>query len=349
MVIGTALQFMLTLNFERFSNSTVSEISLQPIGNLDRQPDRVFQANIYRRAGGQSRGVILIVHGMTVTGNRDPRIINLAQALAQVGYTAIAPLIPAIQDQQLHPGTWQDIAAIIARISADRELCPQGRLALMGPSFSGSACLIAAALPENHERLSAICTIGAYAEVHSVFDFFFRSNEPDEYGKTIVLWNFVEYAIGKNKAVLEALKLATLDNGHRRKPGECQLPAYLDQMKPKDRAIFERLRYDGEYRLELWENKISKHPTLAGWVREMQAADNLQTGMAPVTLIHGRADDVIPPEQSLMLYRRLQELGVPVRLCVTDLISHGDHGLSLRMIPEAVRLASAFGFFFRHI
>ncbi|MEQ9367348.1 MAG: hypothetical protein RIF32_24160, partial [Leptospirales bacterium] len=188
-----------------------------------------------------------------------------------------------------------------------------------------------------------------YARLRSAFDFFFQSENPDEYGKTIVLWNFIEYGIGKNKSVLGALKLATLDNGHRRGPDECELPPYLETMKPKDRDLFERLRHDREFRLDLWQTKIADHPALEDLKKLIECSGNLRPGMAPITLIHGREDDVIPPSESEILYERCAELGIPARLCLTDLISHGDHGLTLAMIPQSFELAQAFAYFFKHV
>jgi pimeloyl-ACP methyl ester carboxylesterase len=359
MAFGTALHFMLSLNFERFPHSTVSEVVLPPPkkgggapganAGLGVGPDGDLQADVYRRPGGPSRGTVIVIHGMTVTGNRDPRVINLGRALAEAGFTAVAPLIPGIQDQQIRPLVYDDVALTIQRVSENPDLCPSGAVALLGPSFSGSACLIAAARPENIDRVSSICTVGPYATSFGAFDFFFHAEKPDEYGKTIVLWNFIEYAIGKNKAVLHALKLATLDNGHRRAPEECELPAHLESMKPKDRELFERLRHDHEFRLELWENKIVSHPALVEMQKSIECSPNLRPGMAPITLVHGREDDVIPPSESEALYERCKELNIPARLCITDLISHGDHGLTLAMIPQSIELAQAFGHFFKYV
>lgn len=360
MAFGTAANFMLSLNFERFSNSTVSEIVFPPNNTAGRSrgrsrvtanvyADEDLHADVYRRAGARSRGLIVVLHGMTVTGNRDPRIINLCRALAEVGFTAVAPLVPGIQDQQIRPGSYTGVSEFIQRVTEHPDLCPQGKVGLLGPSFSGSACLIAAARPENIDRVSSICTIGSYASVQSAFDFFFHAEEPDEYGKTILLWNFIEYAIGKNKAVLTALKLATLDNGHRRNAEEAELPPYLEKMKTKDRELFERLRHDREFRLELWETKIMNHPALGELKVMIECAANMRPGMAPISLIHGRNDDVIPPSESEILFERCNELNVPARLCLTDLISHGDHGLSFSMIPQTIDLARAFSYFFKHI
>lgn len=286
---------------------------------------------------------------MTVRGHRDQRIINLARALVEVGFTCLAPHFPAISNQEIHPGTWQDCGDLLHAVLRDRDLCPDGRIALLGPSFSGSVCLRAATLDGVREHVSSIVTIGAYANVRTIFDHFFRSTELDEYGKLIALWNFAEYGTGKNKAVKDALKVAILDNGLRRTPDEEELPAVYNALKPKDRELFDRLRNDSAYRVELWEKKISVHPALQEWIAEMECAEKLVGDMAPVALVHGSEDDVIPPSESELLHARLNQLGVANRLCLTGLISHGDSGLKASMIPEAFRLAATFGFFFKNI
>jgi len=45
---------------------------------------------------------------------------------------------------------------------------------------------------------------------------------------------------------------------------------------------------------------------------------------APVFLLHGRHDTVIPAAESMHLAQRLHTQSVPVRLLMTDLISHAE-------------------------
>jgi dipeptidyl aminopeptidase/acylaminoacyl peptidase len=46
--------------------------------------------------------------------------------------------------------------------------------------------------------------------------------------------------------------------------------------------------------------------------------------MAPVYLLHGRHDTVIPAAESMYLAQRLRTQSVRVRLLLTDLISHAE-------------------------
>jgi len=62
---------------------------------------------------------------------------------------------------------------------------------------------------------------------------------------------------------------------------------------------------------------------------------------APVYLLHGQDDDVIPAAESLRLSERL-ERQVSVRLRVTQLISHADPDRPAH-ISDVVKLASFWG------
>jgi dipeptidyl aminopeptidase/acylaminoacyl peptidase len=52
---------------------------------------------------------------------------------------------------------------------------------------------------------------------------------------------------------------------------------------------------------------------------------------APVYLLHGRLDTVIPAAESVYLAQRLRARSVPVRLLLTDLISHAEADQPVRV------------------
>ena len=53
---------------------------------------------------------------------------------------------------------------------------------------------------------------------------------------------------------------------------------------------------------------------------------------APVYLLHGRRDTVIPAAESVYLAQRLRAQSVPVRLLLTDLISHAEANQPVRVV-----------------
>jgi dipeptidyl aminopeptidase/acylaminoacyl peptidase len=95
-------------------------------------------------------------------------------------------------------------------------------------------------------------------------------------------------------------------------------------MTGKERDIFNRLRNDAGARVELWQQIVKNSAAMKKLVSEMDAYDKIHLMKAPLTLIHGSGDNVIPPSESLNLHYRMRELGKKSRLVVTPLISHGD-------------------------
>ena len=213
-----ALRFIICCQFPDHKNIDVSNIVL-PIG------DDFLNAVVYQKPENYPRGTILAIHGMSVTGNRDPRLVNVCKALAACGYMVISPLYPDIQEFLIKEKTVYTIAKTIENITRNPALCPIGKISIFSASFSAGMSIIAATQPETRELVKAICAIGTYSNVETSVEFLLRRQDNDEYGRLIVLRNFIHYSIGPSADLSEALRVAILDNGHCRE--EPELPALL--------------------------------------------------------------------------------------------------------------------------
>jgi dipeptidyl aminopeptidase/acylaminoacyl peptidase len=63
--------------------------------------------------------------------------------------------------------------------------------------------------------------------------------------------------------------------------------------------------------------------TRAADVEALSALPALRKLRAPVALLHGAADDVIPPSESVRAAQILERAGIPCRLAITTLVDHG--------------------------
>ncbi|MCB1315008.1 MAG: hypothetical protein KDK27_03595, partial [Leptospiraceae bacterium] len=307
-----------------------------------------FEADLYFPEKSANHRLILFVHGMSVHGNQDQRVINVCSAMSSAGFHVIAPLYPDIQNLQIHSGEVEDLAETIRALVVDQTLCRSGKLGLIAPSFSASIALKAAALTDIAPLVTSICTIGGYTDVDSTLSYLLGAQDIDEYGKWVILWNYAGRVLGRRSKVLDAIKIAALDNGFRRKPEEEQLPGFLNSLSEHERDLFARIRADAQYRLAIWQEIYDE---MRGTPEEeaLNLKDTLRHLKAPVTLIHGRDDDVIAASESVLMHHRLKEMGLPSRLCVTRLISHGDSSLGLAMVADALVLAGAFAYFFENV
>ncbi len=296
--------------------------------------------------GNRRRGVILFIHGMAPKGYRDERLLLLAGVLANLGYIVVAPNLIEVCRFEVRRETIFRTAEIIKILARDRALTPNGRVALLAPSFSGALAVVAAGQKEVAPLVSSICTIGLPCDLVSSLDFFMQREDADPYGFLIVFKNYLRFSVGNREQLIEAFGVAAEDDGLRRTDGEKRLPAYLKTLSEKDRELFEELLRSKETRFHHWQTMRVR---LAEEVKGMLPLDTLANIRANMTLIHGQDDNVIAPVESEKLFAEMRKKGIPGRLLITPLISHGDHSLTFGMIAHVFHLAGTFANFFRYI
>lgn len=337
-----AAKFIIQSQLKAFPEIAKAEIEL--ITGNSRLP-----ALLYRRAGigdNRFRGTILAVSGMSVHGYRDIRFDTICRAMAARGFIVISPLFRDIEEFEINDRTVETIASAIRSIAGNSALSPDGRVSLFSPSFSAAMCIIAASRPDTAGTIGAICSVGTFGSVETAIEFLFARQDSDEYGRMIVLRNFLHLSIGPNPALEKALDICFRDNGfHRQQP---ELPAYLESLSLRERDIFERLRTDPSFRLHHWKRILSGSGEMHELIAGLSVVNRLSGLRAPVALIHGADDNVIPPSESVMIYRELCRLNVPARITLTPLITHGDTSLGPSMLRAIFSLARTFAFFFRH-
>ncbi len=289
---------------------------------------------------GRHKRTVICVHGMSVRGYRDPRIINVGHALAAMGYRSVIPSYPEIQDLRIDPTSSDRIADDIGRL-ADESGYPVG---LFTASFSGGLSLIAAAKPSVADRVSAMLVVGSYAHVDSTLDFFLHREKMDPYGLFIILKNFLPF-LNEPEALLKAFDTAARDDGFQRT--ERELGPYLQSQPESIREHYRRYIEDGAFRLQQWQ-KINSIPEALHIFESMDVLRVAKGLKAALCLLHGAHDIVIPPEESLLLKKTLEKQ-VPLSLTITSIIDHGNVKVGLSMAREMVSLIQTFALFFRSL
>jgi len=310
---------------------------------------KIVHATVYRRAVNgrpyHCAGTILAVGGMSVRGNRDPRLVAICRAMARCGFLVIIPSFVDIERFMIKEETVRTIADAIGAIAGARDLCPTGRVSVFAPSFSAGMCLIAASLPEVAASVVSICAVGAFGNVDTVLRFILTEQSCDEYARMIILRNFIHHSIGRNPRIERALEAAYLDNGfHSEEP---ELPSCMERLGISERRLFQLLRNDPESRMKHWRRIVKRSSGVRRMLNGLSVVSSLYGIKARVVLVHGAEDRVIPPSESVLLHERLVILKKDARLLLTPLISHGDVRLSPAMLPDILRLLGAFAHFFR--
>lgn len=287
----------------------------------------------------RSRGTIVALHGLSPLGRADPRWVAATRDLAGAGFCVVSPQLSQLAALRLDPACPDRVARIIDTIACNGLLAPRGRVALFSVSFGGSVALVTAARPELRTRLTAVCAIGAFGELSSALTHVFTHQDADPYAMLVIMANYLEHHTGPWPEAREALErvaqqgaLATLV-----RPED-----HLGDVSADVRAALTCYLTDRSARATLAQQLIAATTTEQA---ALDPSQHLHGITAPVTLIHGAADAVVPASESERMAAVLRQRGHPVRLAVTPLLSHGDRAgwaATLREGPRALSVLAGF-------
>ena len=284
------------------------------------------RARIYHPVGIAHPSPLVVIHGVHHLGMNEPRLCRFARALASHGYLVLTPQVDELADYSIT----QNSAVVIG--DAVHELVRRSgapKVGLLGLSFAGGMSLIAATDPAVGQQLSAVIAIGAHDDLRRVLDFYEtdQTRAPDgsvlrmrahEYGSLVIVYSHT-YAF-----------FAPADVAHAR----LSLRALLWQNLPQAHAEAAQLSPQGQARMaQLFAHDIKSlipdtQRGLAAVQAELDAASPhfyLSRMHVPVMLLHGAADNVVPPTETLWLERDLPP-GVLKAALVSPAIGHVELG-----------------------
>lgn len=105
---------------------------------------------------------VLLVPGAAPQGREDPRVIEVAEALADSGRSVFVPQL-RVYREELTVDDVDDLVAITLALARERE-----PVTLVGASFGGSLGLLAAADGRIEDELAMVAVFGAYADLLGV-------------------------------------------------------------------------------------------------------------------------------------------------------------------------------------
>ena len=313
-----------------------------------------MRARVYSPVG-TAHQTVLLVSGLHPAGIDEPRLTALARRLAEANVTVVTPDIPELSRFEVTPVVTDHIEAAALWLATESKLAPTGRIGLMGISFSGGLAVVAAGRASLRDRLLYVFSFGGHDDLRRVLEYFCTGSEgdsmanplpaPHDYGVAIVLLTVAERLVPPEQ--LEPLREAV-----RR----FLWASYLDRIdKPRATREFAALREvartlpePAATLLRYVNDRDVAHlgPRLQPYIGFYVDAPALSPVLSPapsvpVFLLHGQDDNVIPAAESRHLADRLRG-HVPVRLLVTDLISHADADQPAH-VTDVLKLAQFWG------
>lgn len=263
-------------------------------------------AVVYRPAGGSPSSGILLIPGVSELGCDHPRLVSLARALAKSGFFVVTPDIRTFREFQIYPPPLDEISFWLhesARLDGGQMM---RRIGLAGISFSGTLALIAAGDVQNRGRAAYVLAIGAFEDLMLCSRFWFDAGPvtvspgyyPTRYYAKWVLM------LAAADLLAEPADRAFVKTALRDLLLQKAVPAPTDDVTETGRrwlklAVLREDASDPELALNI-ENRIAAllYPGL-------DTGKSAAAIRCPVFLAHGAYDDLIPPEESIRLQKRI--------------------------------------------
>jgi dienelactone hydrolase len=276
---------------------------------------------------------ILLVPGVHGAGIAEPRLINFAKEIAATGHQVVTAELADLAKYQITPRTTDMIEDAAKWLGHQAPPGPDMKPGVMGISFGGGLAVVAAS--RLGDRVGWALSFGGHGDLPRALRYLCtgllatgQARPPHDYGVVIILLGVADKMVPPDQ--VEPLRqgiLAFLNASH------------LDMVdKPRAAVEFERARTlsatlpEPARTFMTWVNARDVGrlgPALLPHVASLGSDPGLSPGRnpppsAPVYLLHGADDNVIPAAESELLAADLRGRGGRVIQLSTPLITHAE-------------------------
>lgn len=269
-------------------------------------------------------GNFIALHGLTVRGERDPRLVHFARSIAISGFRVVVPALPGLKRCSEDRG---DVDAVISLVQAMRSELDRP-VRIVGFSFGASVGLVAAADERIRSTVGPLLLFGAPYRVDEIWESAVRqrgdphSEEDDLYIKLVLAHRDPEaYSLTEDECELLESLLASF----------CTDPVLERQRTFVDNVIVPR------------EPAFYRPPCNSELTRFLSPAGNIVGIGADVLLLHDPDDSIVPPSHSQRIFEELATRQNAARqwLLITPIIAHVAKG-SFRHALDVIKAVEMF-------
>ncbi|MGO9084440.1 MAG: dienelactone hydrolase family protein [Candidatus Sulfotelmatobacter sp.] len=284
-------------------------------------PSGTIRARLYIPQGVARAPGIVIVHGVHHLGIEEPRLVRFARAMSASGIRVLTPELAALADYRIDSHSIALIGYSARSLSAD----VGQKVGVLGLSFAGGLSLLAASDSQFAPYIRFVVSVGAHDDLERVSEFLITNTIPrpdgttlqmtaHEYGPLVLIYSHAEdfFPPADLKAARETLRLLLWEQvDDSRKQAE--------QLSPSSRQKMDLLyKHDADALAAEMKQAILRHHADMSPVSPHGRMEALRV---PVFLLHGAADNVIPPSELLWLQRDVPS-GVLKDALISRAISH---------------------------
>jgi hypothetical protein len=322
---------------ETFANERARPITIDPVRALPTRHGDV-SARFYRPEGQFTR-TVLLVPGIHAMGIDEPRLTALAKDLAGSGVGVMTMALPDLQRYEITPRSTDQIEDAAAWVAQRGELAPDQRVGMVGISFAGGMSIVAAGRPGIRDRVAFVLSFGGHGDLARVTHYLctgeaprvdgIEVHPPHDYGVAVVLY-------GVAPRVVPPEQVEPLREGIRTFLWGSQLTLVdrtkADETFAKAREIAKALPRPASIYLGHVNDRNVRAlgPVLVPHIAALSSNPNISperapaAPVAPVYLLHGAGDTVIPSVESALLGEHLARHGVDARVLLSRLITHAE-------------------------
>lgn len=290
---------------------------------------------------GTSHRTVLLVPGIHSMGIEEPRLTALANDLAGAGMKVMAMALPDLQAYRITLRATDVIEDAVTWMSARPDLAPDGRVGIVGISFAGGLSISAASRPSIRDKVAFVLSFGGHGDLDRVMHYLttgeapqvagLETHPPHDYGVAVILFGLAD------RGVVPPDQVVALREGIETFLLASQLTLVSTD---KANAMFAKAREMAKvlpepsktYLNYVNDRAVTKlGPALVPYLKQL-GSDNpavspehiSRPASAPIFLLHGSGDTVIPAAETALFSEDLRRKGANVHVLLSELITHAE-------------------------
>ena len=283
------------------------------------------------RPARQTRRTLVLMPGVHRDGINESRLVGLAEDLAATGYGVLTIAAPDLQRFKITPAVTDTIEDAVRWASEQPQFHTDGKIGVVGISFSGGLSIVAAGRDSIKERVAFVMSFGGHGDLARAMHYLTSGevlgdldaakqssavagadhvgvHPPHDYGLAVVLLNLADrvvppdqvealskgidgFLLASSLAVTDPPKAVPVFEAMKKYQETLPEPSRTYMQYVNDRSV-DKL---GPVLLPI-ADALANHPAMPSLSPERATPP-----IAPVFLLHGVDDNVIPSVETVLL------------------------------------------------
>jgi fermentation-respiration switch protein FrsA (DUF1100 family) len=283
---------------------------------------------------------VLLVPGIHSLGIREPRLTALAEDLAGSGVRVMAMALPDLQHYRITPRATDVIEDAVSWMAGRKDLAPDGRIGIVGISFAGGLAISAAGRPAIRDRVAYVVSFGGHGDIRRVMRYIATGeaprvegitvSPPHDYAVAVVLYGLADRGVVPPAQVevlrsgIETFLLASQLTLVDMNQANATFASARDMQKTMPEPAATLMSYVNDRSVTKLGPELVPHLEQLGADDPALSPQLAPVPRAPVYLLHGDGDTVIPTAESSILASDLRRRGAEVHLLLSSVITHAE-------------------------